>query len=134
MAVAPTQVDSGRFSVLDDDLSDTDVDEGGVEALSPFAVDESSNLEREPSEVIAMPAPFGVGVSIGGRTHTDGFAVSCQWESHAPSEVESDVECHPVLNPDNIHNEHSFVEEDMLIVDFIFGAAARATLQGFGQR
>ena len=44
MTVAPTQVDSGRFSVLEDDLSDTDVDEGTVEALSLPAVDESSNL------------------------------------------------------------------------------------------
>ena len=51
MAVAPAQVDSGRFNVLDDDLSDTDVDEGGVEALSLPAVDESSNSERVPSEV-----------------------------------------------------------------------------------
>ena len=54
MAVAPTQVDSGRFSVLNDDLSDTDVDEGVIEVLSLPAVDESLNLERVPSEVIAM--------------------------------------------------------------------------------
>ena len=51
-------------------------------------------------------------------------------ESHAPSEVESDVECLPVLNPDNTDNEHSLVEEDMPIVDLTFGAAARAALQG----
>ena len=75
VAVAPTQVDSGRFSVLVDDLSDTDVDEGGVEALSLPAVDESSNLERVPSEVNVMSdaegptvGQFGVGVSTGGRT------------------------------------------------------------------
>ena len=43
------------------------------------AVDKSSNLERVPSEVIAMSASFGVGVSTGGRTHSDGFAVSRQW-------------------------------------------------------
>ena len=29
VAVAPTQVDSGRFSVVDEDLGDTEVDEGG---------------------------------------------------------------------------------------------------------
>ena len=46
MTVVPTQVDSGRFSALEDDLSGTDVDEGGVEALSLFAVDESSNSGR----------------------------------------------------------------------------------------
>ena len=51
-------------------------------------------------------------------------------ESHAPSEVESDVESLPALNLDNTDNEPSLVEEDMPIVDLSFGAAARAALQG----
>ena len=40
---------------LDEDLSDTEVDEGGGEAPSlPANVDELSNFGRVPSEVIAM--------------------------------------------------------------------------------
>ena len=136
VAVAPTQVDSGRFSVLDDYLSDTDVDEGGVEALSLLAVDESSNLERVPSEVIAMSDAEGptVGrrslVLVAQQEVAPTVPSVVSGESHAPSEVESDVESLPVLNPDITNNEHSFVEEDMPIVDLTFGAAARAALQG----
>ena len=114
VAVAPTQVDSGRFSVLDD------------------AVDESSNLERVPSEVIAMSDAEGP--TVGKRR----LALVSQQEvaptvTDLPSEVESDVESLPVLNPDNTSNEHSFVEENMPIVDLAFGAAARAALQGLDE-
>ena len=52
---SPRSFDSGRFSALNEDLSDADLDEGGGEAPSlPANVDESSNLGRVPSEVIAM--------------------------------------------------------------------------------
>ena len=136
--VAPTQVDSGRFSALDEDLSGTDVVEGGGESLSLLAnIDESSNFGRVPSEVIAMSDAEGpsrrlVMVSRQEVTPTVIDLPSVvSGESHAPSEAESDVESVPVFNHDNTHNEHSSpVEENMTIVDFTFGAAGRAALQG----
>ena len=85
---------------LDEDLSDTEVDEGGGEALSLPANVESSNFGRVPSEVIAMSDAEGP--TVGRRlvlvsqqedapTVMDlPFVVS--GESHAPSEAESDVE------------------------------------------
>ena len=86
VAVAPAQVDSDLFSALDEELSDTDVDEGGGELLSLLAnVDESSNFGGVPSEVIAMydaESPSRRLVMVSQQevvTHSDGFAVSCQW-------------------------------------------------------
>ena len=77
VAVAPTHVDSGRFSALDEDFSDSEVDEGGREAQPLSANVESSNVGRVPAEVIAMFDAEGptvgrrrlVLVSSGGENH-----------------------------------------------------------------
>ena len=139
MVVASAKADSGRFRASDEDLSDTEVDEGGGEAprlsanVRESTVDESSNFEviatSDATGPTLWPSPFG-GVSTVGRTHSDGRAASRQ-QGIEPSEVESDVESIPLFDQDDTFDEHSSpVEEDMPIVDLMIGAAARAALQG----
>ena len=128
VVVASTQVDSGRFSALDKDLSDTEVDEGGGEAPRLSAnVRESTVNESSNFEVIAMSDAEGP--TFGRRR----LVVSQQevpptvmdvpsvvsGESHEPSEVESDVESIRCSTRTTL-----LTNVDMPIVDLMIGVAA----------
>ena len=133
VVVASTRVDSGRFSALDKDLSDTEVDEGGGEAprlsanVRESTVNESSNFEVIATSDAEGPT-FGRRRLVVSQQEVAPTVMDVppvvSGESHEPSEVESDVESIRCSTRTTL-----LTNVDMPIVDLMIGAAARAALQ-----